>query len=122
MYKAAFVLAHKLREAMGSELKGRLIGGEGKVVEIDGGYFGGYVKPANRREDRRDRRFLENQSGKRRHVHGSRQRNGATLHSRHRRGSRVRDGVVQERGADQCPVGSGGQEFYLRICCLRFGD
>ena len=35
-YKAAFVLAHKLREAMAEELKGRIIGGEGKEAEIDG--------------------------------------------------------------------------------------
>ncbi len=46
-YKAAFVLCHKLREAMAAEMKGRVIGGEGKVAEVDGGYFGGYVKPAN---------------------------------------------------------------------------
>ncbi len=46
-YKSAFVLLHKLREAMASEMKGRVVGGEGKVAEIDGGYFGGYVKPAN---------------------------------------------------------------------------
>jgi transposase-like protein len=67
-YKAAFVLAHKLREAMAAELKGRTIGGDGKVAEIDGAYFGGYVKPANKREHRKDRRLLENQSGKRRCV------------------------------------------------------
>src|SRR6266851_2765653 len=78
-YKAAFVLAHKLREAMAEELKGRTIGGEGKTAEIDGGYFGGYVKPANRREDRRDRRFSENQSGKRRCVVVIRERGGNTL-------------------------------------------
>ena len=35
-----------------------MIGGEGKVAEVDGGYFGGYVKPANFRENRRDRRLL----------------------------------------------------------------
>src|SRR5712692_6752665 len=64
-YKTAFVLCHKLREAMGIELKGRVIGGEGKVAEIDGGYFGGYVKPANHKENRRDRRLAYNQSGKR---------------------------------------------------------
>src|SRR5579862_9080606 len=40
-YKAAFVLAHKLREAMASELKGRTIGGAGKVAEVDAGWFGG---------------------------------------------------------------------------------
>src|SRR5437667_10275934 len=33
-YKAAFVLAHKLREAMAAELKGRMIGREGKTAEI----------------------------------------------------------------------------------------
>jgi transposase-like protein len=54
-YKAAFVLAHKLREAMAEEIKGRVIGGEGKVAEVDGGYFGGYVKPANMKENRRER-------------------------------------------------------------------
>ena len=46
-YKCAFVLLHKLREAMAEELKGRVIGGEGKVAEVDSGYFGGYVRPAN---------------------------------------------------------------------------
>jgi len=40
-YKSAFVMAHKLRDAMAEELKGRTIGGEGKTAEIDGGYFGG---------------------------------------------------------------------------------
>ena len=56
-YKTAFVLAHKLREAMASELKGMRLGGDGETVEVDGGYFGGYVKPANYRENRRDRRL-----------------------------------------------------------------
>ncbi len=56
-YKAAFVLLHKLREAMAEEMKSRKLGGEGKVAEIDGGYFGGYVKPANHVENRRDRRL-----------------------------------------------------------------
>src|SRR6202035_4744840 len=67
-YKAAFVLLHKLREAMAEEMKGRKLGGNGKVAEIDGGYFGGYVKPANHRENRRDRRLLRNQNGKRKAV------------------------------------------------------
>jgi transposase-like protein len=67
-YKCAFVLLHKLREAMAEELKGRVVGGEGKVAEVDGGYFGGYVKPANLRENRRDRRLAHNQSGKRKVV------------------------------------------------------
>ena len=42
-YKCAFVLLHKLREAMTEEMKGRTVGGDGKVVEADGGYFGGYA-------------------------------------------------------------------------------
>jgi transposase-like protein len=67
-YKTAFVLCHKMREAMAEELRGRTIGGEGKVAEIDGGYFGGYVKPANMKADRLDRRFTRNQSGKRKVV------------------------------------------------------
>src|SRR5258708_2997201 len=57
-YKCAFVLLHKLREAMATELRGRVVGGEGKVAEVDGGYFGGYVKPANLKDNRRDRRLL----------------------------------------------------------------
>jgi hypothetical protein len=40
---------------------------------------GGYVKPANRREDRADRRFAENQSGKRKVVAVIRERGGNTL-------------------------------------------
>jgi ISXO2-like transposase domain len=78
-YKAAFVLAHKLREAMAEQLRGRVVGGEGKVAEIDGGYFGGYVKPANHREDRKDRRVTENKSGKRKCVVVIRERGGETV-------------------------------------------
>lgn len=78
-YKSAFVLCHKMREAMAEELKGRTIGGEGKEAEIDGGHFGGYVKPANLREHRKDRRFWENQSGKRKAVVIVRERNGNSI-------------------------------------------
>ena len=42
-YKTAFVLAHKIREAMASEANGATVSGE---VEIDGAYFGGHVQPA----------------------------------------------------------------------------
>ena len=78
-YKCAFVLLHKLREAMAEELKGRMIGGDGKVAEVDGGYFGGYIKPANYRENRRDRRLLRNQNGKRKVVVVVRERDGSSL-------------------------------------------
>lgn len=72
-YKTAFVLAHKIREAIASEVNSQTVSGE---VEIDGAYFGGYVKPANRKENRRDRRLSENQSGKRRVVVVMRERDG----------------------------------------------
>lgn len=78
-YKTAFVLAHKLREAMATEMKGLHMGGEGETVEIDGGYFGGYVKPANQKENRRDRRLAKNQTGKRKVVVVIREREGRTL-------------------------------------------
>jgi transposase-like protein len=78
-YKSAFVLLHKLREAMAGELKARMIGGEGKVAEVDGGFFGGYVKPANLKENRLDRRLASNQSGKRQCVVIIRERNGNSV-------------------------------------------
>jgi ISXO2-like transposase domain len=52
---------------------------KGKTAEIDGGYFGGYVKSANHRENRRDRRLSFNQSGKRRAVVIIRERDGKSL-------------------------------------------
>lgn len=75
-YKTAFVLAHKIREALGAETKERSVSG---VVEIDGAYFGGYVKPANYVENRRDRRKAENQTGKRQSVIVARERGGRTM-------------------------------------------
>jgi transposase-like protein len=78
-YKTAWVMSHKLREAMATELKGRTIGGEGKIAEIDGGYFGGYLKPANNKAFRRDRRLAKNQNGKRQCVVIIRERDGKTL-------------------------------------------
>jgi len=75
-YKTAFVLTHKLREAMAREQAGRQLDG---IVEIDGAYFGGYVKPENRKEDRKDRRLSENRSGKRQCVVIMRERNGKSL-------------------------------------------
>lgn len=77
-YKTAFVLCHKMREAMASEMKGATASGE---VEIDGCHVGGYVKPANHKENRRDRRKAENQTGKRRVVVTIRDRVGRTITS-----------------------------------------
>jgi transposase-like protein len=75
-YKTAFVLTHKLREAMAIEQANMKLDG---IVEIDGAYFGGYVKPANEKADRKDRRLLENRTGKRQCVVIMRERNGRSL-------------------------------------------
>jgi transposase-like protein len=78
-YKTAFVLAHKLREAMASAVKALRIGGEGRTAEIDGAYFGGHIRPGNLAVERIDRRLAENQSGKRHVVVAMRERGGRTL-------------------------------------------
>lgn len=75
-YKTAFVLSHKLREALAAEQAEQELSGE---VEVDGAYFGGYVKPANRKEDRVDRRLAEHRTGKRQVVVVIRERDGQTF-------------------------------------------
>ena len=75
-YKTAFVLSHKLREAMAAEDAGQILEGE---VEVDGAYFGGHVRPANAKENRRDRRLAVNQTGKRQVVVVGRERGGESL-------------------------------------------
>ena len=75
-YKTAFVLSHKIREAMAMERPSQPLEGD---VEVDGMHNGGYVRPANKREDRVDRRLSENRTGKRRVVVAFRQRKGAPL-------------------------------------------
>lgn len=75
-YKTAFVLAHKLREAMSLEQQNRRLDG---VVEIDGAYFGGYVKPENEKADRKDRRLVANRTGQRQCVVVMREQNGKSL-------------------------------------------
>jgi len=75
-YKTAFVMAHKIRESLGNEVQNTTLEGE---VEVDGAYFGGYVKPTNWKENRRDRRLAKNQNGKRRCVFVIRERGGRTV-------------------------------------------
>ena len=75
-YKTAFVLTHKIREALAAEKARAELSGE---IEVDGAYFGGYVKPANRKEDRVDRRRSEARSGKRQVVTVIRERDGDTV-------------------------------------------
>ena len=78
-YRTAFVLAHKLREAMAAATKALRIGGDGRTAEIDGAYFGGHLRPDNLAVDRIDRRLAENQSGQRQVVVAVRERGGRTL-------------------------------------------
>lgn len=52
-YKTAFVLLHKMREQVGIEQHRHQLRG---IVEIDGGYNGGHVRPRNNQVDRIDRR------------------------------------------------------------------
>jgi transposase-like protein len=76
-YKTAFVLAHKLREAMASEVHtGEVLDGH---VEVDGAYFGGTIRPENHKADRVDRRLARHQTGARRVVVAFRERLGRTL-------------------------------------------
>jgi len=72
-YKTAYVMAHKIREAMAAESSQETVSG---TVEVDGAYFGGYIKPANYKENRRDRRLAKNQNGKRQVVVVMRERDG----------------------------------------------
>jgi len=74
-YKAAFVLCHKLREAMGMDTPEMLDG----IVEIDGSYYGGHVREANIKAERVDRRRTGVKSGKRQAVVVARQRKGRTV-------------------------------------------
>lgn len=75
-YKTAFVLLHKVRESIEAARNAGALSGN---VEVDGAYFGGYVKPANEKKDRKDRRKKVHQSGKRQSVIVMRERGGRTL-------------------------------------------
>jgi len=77
-YKTAFVLAHKLREALAAEQAEIALSG---TVEVDGAYFGGHVKQENQKADRKDRRLAAQQTGKRQSVVVARERGegGRTL-------------------------------------------
>lgn len=75
-YKTAFVLAHKLREAIAKEQNEAQLSG---VVEVDGAYFGGHIKQENQKADRKDRRLASEQTGKRQSVVVVRERQGKTL-------------------------------------------
>jgi transposase-like protein len=80
-YKTAFVLLHKLREAIQSQEVTEPLSG---VLEADGVHIGGHVRPTNWAENRKDRRLRKNQNGKRRVVTALRQRGGRTWVTVHR--------------------------------------
>lgn len=75
-YKTAFVMAHKLREAIGADQVGATLSG---TVEIDGMYVGGHAKQENEKAARKDRRLAAEQTGKRQSVVVARQRGGRTI-------------------------------------------
>ncbi|PZU14401.1 MAG: IS1595 family transposase [Citromicrobium sp.] len=54
-YKTVWVMTDKLREVMFLDQEDVFLVGD---VEIDGAYFGGYLKPANKKEERLDRRRI----------------------------------------------------------------
>jgi transposase-like protein len=76
--KSSFVLLHKLREAMGSQIHNPDEPELSGTVQVDGAYFGGHVKPQNRKADRKDRRLAEEQTGKRQVVVVAREVMGRT--------------------------------------------
>jgi hypothetical protein len=91
-YKTAWVWCHKMREALADETDHASLSGE---VEIDGAYFGGHVRKANYKTDRKDRRLNANRSPRRRVVVALRERGGRTLPFVRRT---ERDGVEIARG------------------------
>ena len=74
-YKTAFVLTHKIREALATEQSRAVIDTE---AAVDGAYFGGYVKPANHKTARVDRRLAMHRTGKRQVVIVARELDGET--------------------------------------------
>src|SRR5205823_4995094 len=69
----------KLREAMGSQIHNPDSPELSGEVQVDGAYFGGHVKPENRKADRIDRRLAEERTGKRQVVVVAREVRGRTL-------------------------------------------
>lgn len=75
-YKTAFVLAHKLREAVGADQVGAKLSG---VVEIDGMYVGGHPKQANKKADRTERKAVDGPTKRPQSVVVARERGGRTI-------------------------------------------
>src|SRR5437763_2309141 len=78
-YKTAFVLAHKLREAIGAVVHDPSAPELSGEVHVDGLYTGGHKKQENRKAERVDRRLAEEQTGKRQVVVVAREIGGRTV-------------------------------------------
>lgn len=78
-HETAWVLSHKLREAMAAEMASHTLNG---TVEVDA-FIGGHIRPENVKADRKNRRLSEHQTGKRRVVVVARQGGGRTLPTVH---------------------------------------
>lgn len=92
-YKTAFVLAHKIREAIGAEQEKIILTGD---VEVDGAFIGGSLEYSNNGAFGRDgRRFRRFRYHNRRVVIVARERSGRTLVTVGRKES---DGAAWLRG------------------------
>lgn len=109
-YKTAFVLLHKMREALLETRDETPLNG---VCEIDGAYVNGYVRPANNIDNRVDRRLAENQNPNKRCIVVVRQRSDGdteyigsvrtltyVLHNEHPAGIAQIANAAIERGAE----------------------
>jgi transposase-like protein len=62
-YKAAWFMAHRIREAMGVDLKSEPpLGGSGKIVEADETYFGKTDEPRTKKTDGKPFRGVSNRA------------------------------------------------------------
>ncbi len=75
-YNTAWVLSLKIKEALGYRRVGMKLEG---MVQMDGKYAGGHIKPENRADDRIDRRLKRHQNMKRLCVLALREKNGSGL-------------------------------------------
>ena len=88
-------------------------------IEVDGAYVGGYVRPENRKADRKDRRLSRHRSGKRRVVVVMRERHGRTLpfvfKSENEAGPTIRERVAigSTIYADEASSWDGLSGFYV---------
>ena len=64
-HKTAYVLLHKILESLLVNREEAALQGE---IHVDGAYVGGKARPANKKEDRVDRRLAENQDADRRCI------------------------------------------------------